>query len=116
VMLGASSIHMPRNAMLMVHNPWTLAIGDHNELAKASEDLEKMTSVMISTYASKTGKDEEEIRQVLDGETWMTADEALAFGLVDQVEEEKDEEALALAFAALDLSEFGETPEHVEKL
>ena len=116
VALGADELHMPEGAFLMIHNPWTIEIGDHNDMRKAADDSEKFAQQMAAVYARKTGKDEEELRSAMDEETWLSAAEALAWGFADKVDEEEDEDALAMAFAMVDLSEFSDTPEEVVQL
>ena len=62
-----------------------LAAADMRGLADV---LDKIAGTMLTTYAGKTGKTSEEIRPLMEAETWMTADEAREFGFVDEVGEE----------------------------
>lgn len=77
-----------RHGLVMVHNPWTGAIGDAATLEKEVELLRKIETQMVGIYMARTGLGEDAIREMLDNETWLNADEALAAGFVDRLEEE----------------------------
>lgn len=78
---------MPRSSLLMIHNAWTYAAGDANYLRKAAEDLEKITQPSIEIYKSVSNLSEEKIKEFMDAETWITADEALEYGFVTEIVE-----------------------------
>ena len=90
IAMAGDNIYIPKNAMLMVHNPWTVAAGNASELRKQADDLDKIGQSMKESYLSKTnGKlDQETLQKLLDDETWLSADEALAYGFADEVLEE----------------------------
>lgn len=73
--------------MLMIHNPWTMAIGNASELRKQADDLDKITESSIQTYLDTAGDklDEATLRQLMDDETWLTAKEAVGYGLATEV-------------------------------
>ncbi|WP_375335848.1 ATP-dependent Clp protease proteolytic subunit [Bacillus sp. WMMC1349] len=83
---------MPSNAMMMIHNPYMGMVGNATEFRKAADDLDKITESIVSTYLDKAGDklDDVTLHQLLDEETWLTADEALHYGLIDEVSESKD--------------------------
>lgn len=87
VACGADEVIARHNTNYMVHYPWTVAMGYADELRQAADNLEKITVPIVSVYKNQVkGKiDEEKIRQLMKDETWMTADEALEWGFVDQV-------------------------------
>lgn len=89
VAMAGDTVVMPRNAMMMIHNPWTVALGDAREFRKLAETLDGIRDAMIAAYESKTGKDRAELLPLLNAETWMTADEAVEMGFADQIEEKK---------------------------
>ncbi len=72
-------------ATLLYHNPATIAQGDHRELAKTAEFLEKLKENVIAAYVDATGKDAEEISALMDAETTYTAEEAIAAGWADSI-------------------------------
>ena len=75
--------------MLMIHNPWTYAVGNANELRKQADDLDQITKSSVQTYLAKAGDklDEQTLKQLMDDETWLTAQEAVDYGLADEVME-----------------------------
>lgn len=86
-MAGAKRI-MPRSSLLMIHNAWTRASGDADDLRKAAEDLEKITQPSVEIYTSVSNLDADEIKAMMDAETWIDADEALDFGFATEISEE----------------------------
>ena len=86
-MAGAKRI-MPRSSLLMIHNAWTWASGDADDLRKAAEDLEKITQPSVEIYTSVSNLDADEIKAMMDAETWIDADEALDFGFATEIIEE----------------------------
>ena len=86
-MAGAKRI-MPRSSLLMIHNAWTRAIGDADDLRKAADDLEKITQPSIEIYTSVSNLDADEIKVMMDAETWFDADEALGYGFATEISEE----------------------------
>lgn len=88
IAMAGDKVIIPRNAMLMIHNAWTFAVGNANDLRKQAEDLEKVNSVVINSYLDKNPDiDEDKLRSLMDEETWLTAQEAKDLGLVDEIAE-----------------------------
>jgi ATP-dependent Clp protease, protease subunit len=87
IAMAGDTIHMPKNSMLMIHNPWTLAIGNATELRKIADDLDRIGQSVKQTYLQKAGDklSDEELQEMLDAETWLSADEAYEYGLCDVV-------------------------------
>lgn len=88
VALGGKKLCMAKNAMLMIHNAWTFAMGNAEELRKCADTLEKVDGQLCSTYCQKSGMKPDECKQLMDAETWLTADEALAKKLCDEISSE----------------------------
>ena len=80
---------MPSNSMMMIHNAWTFTQGNANDLRKLADDLDKMDSSIRQSYLDKSnGKiDEETLIDLMNKETWLSADECLEYGLCDEVVE-----------------------------
>lgn len=89
VAMAGDRVIMPRNAMLMIHNPWTIAWGDANEFRRIADELDKIRESLVTVYEDKTGLDRDRIIGMLDAETWMTAEEAHELGFADEIEEAK---------------------------
>lgn len=85
---GAHKVVIASNAMLMIHNPWTYAAGDAEDLRKVATALDQAMEAIIAAYKAKAPDiDEIELRRMVNAETWLTANEAVALGLADSVGE-----------------------------
>lgn len=73
-------------SMLMIHNGWTFAAGNAKELRKAADDIEKMTEASVQIYLQSVSVEEAELRQLMDEETWIAADEAVSMGFATSME------------------------------
>jgi ATP-dependent Clp protease protease subunit len=85
IAMAGDKIKMPKNTFMMVHSPSAGLHANANELRDMADLLDKFESSLISTYVARTGKTAEEIKAILDAETFMTADEAVAMGFADEV-------------------------------
>ena len=90
IAMAGDTIYMPKNSMMMIHNPWTIAIGNAQEFRKKAEDLDRIGGSAVQSYLQKSGDklDETKLKEMLDAETWLSADEAFQYGLCDVVLEE----------------------------
>jgi ATP-dependent Clp protease protease subunit len=77
-------------AMVMIHQPHTIAIGDASAMRKTADILDKYSETLVDAYAAKMDASRDEILAMVAEETWFTAKEALAIGLVDEVVDIKD--------------------------
>ena len=83
---GAHKVVIAANAMLMIHNPWTYAAGDAEDFRKVADVLDQTMEAIIAAYKAKAPDiDEAELRRLVAAETWLTANEAVALGLADEV-------------------------------
>ncbi|MFR8547743.1 MAG: head maturation protease, ClpP-related [Lachnospiraceae bacterium] len=71
---------MSNASALMIHNPWTYTEGNAQELRKTADDLDKMTQLSVNAYKEHVNISEDEIKQLLDEESWLTPQEALEYG------------------------------------
>ena len=81
----ADYIYAADNSLYMLHKPSTFAYGNANDLEKAKQVLDKAEETLINNYMRHFTGTEDELRQLLADETWLTAEEALAYGLCDEV-------------------------------
>jgi ATP-dependent Clp protease, protease subunit len=86
--MACDKVYMPTNSMMMIHNPMGGARGDASDLRKMAEALDKVKDTLVEVYKSKTGKDDEELKKMMDDETWMTASDAIEMGFADELQEE----------------------------
>ena len=77
---------MNESSLLMIHNAWTWASGNAAELRKQAEDLEKITQASVEAYKAHSNLKEEEIKALMDAETWILPSEAISYGFATAVE------------------------------
>ena len=87
IAMSGDPVYMADNALLMIHNPWTLAAGEAKDLRKQADLLDTMKSNLIRAYQKKSGMEEKAISKLMDEETWLDAVEAVALGFVDAIED-----------------------------
>ena len=90
IAMAGDKVIMPSNTLMMIHNCWTFGVGNANELRKTASDMDKIMNAVIQCYLSKVNIAEDELRNLLDEETYLTADEALEKGFCDEVQELTD--------------------------
>ncbi|AVX90152.1 Clp protease ClpP [Pseudomonas koreensis] len=83
---GAHHVVIASNAMLMIHNPYTYAGGDAEDFRRVADVLDQTLEAIIAAYKAKAPNiDDAELRRMVNAETWLTANEAVALGLADEV-------------------------------
>lgn len=106
IAMAGNKIVMPKTSMMMIHNPWTIAMGNSDELRKVADDLDKMGETIKNAYLEKTNLDEKKLTKLMDNESFLSAEECFEYGfctlIEDATEESKEavEEALS-GFAKL---------------
>ena len=110
IAMAGTKVLMSPVAMMMIHNPATIAIGDTAEMKKAIEMLDEVKESIMNAYEIKTGLNRTKISHLMDAESWFNAKKAVELGFADEVlfdkgkeenseekEEEKEEELEALS-------------------
>nr|DAT17195.1 MAG TPA: Putative ATP dependent Clp protease [Caudoviricetes sp.] len=87
---AGDTVRMPKNALFMIHNPSTIAMGDSEEMRKQADVLEKYKNSITETYLQKVNIDKEKLSELMDNETWLNAEEALEYGFIDEIIENAD--------------------------
>jgi ATP-dependent protease ClpP protease subunit len=85
IAMAGDRVVMAKNAMMMLHNPWTMAFGDAAELRKMADVLDKYRDSIIDAYTDKSEKDKKAVMAILDAETWYTSQEAVDAGFATEV-------------------------------
>lgn len=88
IVMACDKVIMPSNAMMVIHNPMGLVAGNAGEMRKMADALDKVRETILAVYREKTGKTDEELIPLLDAETWLTAEEAIALGFADEMQAE----------------------------
>ena len=72
-------------AMMMIHNPATIAIGDSSEMKKAIDMLDEVKESIMNAYEIKTGLSRSRISHLMDAESWFNAKKAVELGFADKL-------------------------------
>lgn len=91
---AGKKVTMFSNSMQMIHKAWTFASGNADELRKIADDLDKIDSAVKASYKERFVGTDEELEDLIKTESWLNAEECLAFGFADEIfiEEEKEGE------------------------
>lgn len=84
IAMAGDEVVIPENAYLMIHRVSGMVAGDASDMRKNAEILEKIESGIVAVYVAKTGRDADEINEMMMDETWMTGPEAVALGFADR--------------------------------
>ena len=90
IALAGDEVYMAENAIYMIHNPWSWGEGDANDFRKKADQLDQAKQTLLNVYERKSEQDRDVISQMMDDETWMTAEEAKGFGFVDYISDDVD--------------------------
>ncbi|MBN3823862.1 Clp protease ClpP [Burkholderia sp. Ac-20384] len=85
ILMACDTIEMPSNAMLMIHNPHTVAAGEAGDLRKLADLLDSTSDNMLAAYVERSGRTDDEVRAIMDAETWLTAAQAKEQGFCDAI-------------------------------
>ena len=112
IAMAGNEIVMAKNAFLMIHNPWTYAAGEAKDLRKTADVLDKLKVSLSEVYANRSGLDIEEVNQMLDDETWFSAEEGIEKGMITSITENQT------ASAKFDpkIYNFKNAPEQIERV
>lgn len=89
IAMAASKVVMPRNTTMMVHNAAWAVYGNSKDLRKSADDLDIINAAMLQSYIVKAGDKltQEKLEELTDGETWLSAEECIQYGLADEYAE-----------------------------
>lgn len=102
---------MGQGAFLMIHNPWTVTMGNAEDLRKDAATLDKMRDSIVTFYQSKSTKSADELKELMDAETWISREMANDFGF-----EVEDYEGELKAAASLSRRAFAKAPDAAKAL
>ncbi len=128
IAMAGTTVQMSPVAMMMIHNPATIAIGDSSEMRKAIEMLDEVKESIMNAYEIKTGLSRSRISHLMNAESWFNAKKAVELGFADEIlfakgneeeeepEEEEDEEEKELKMEAVMFSRTAVTNSLLSKL
>ena len=85
IAMAGTSVQMAPTALMMIHNPLTVAIGDSAEMQKAIAMLDEVKESIINAYEIKTGMSRTKLAHLMDAETWLSAGKAIELGFADSI-------------------------------
>ena len=85
IAMAGNTVLMSPVSMMMIHNPATVAFGDHSEIQKAMDMLAEVKESIINAYVIKTGLSRSKLSHLMDAETWMDANKAVELGFADDI-------------------------------
>jgi len=87
IAMAGAPVYIADNALMMIHNPWTVSMGGSEDLRKEADLLDMLKVNLRNAYVRKTGMSETDISAMMDAETWLDAVDAVALGFADAIEE-----------------------------
>ena len=101
IAMAGTKVYMAPTALMMIHNPATMAFGDHVDMAKAIDMLNEVKESIINAYEIKTNLSHTQLSHMMDDTTWMNAKKAIELGFADDIltDEKRTVEAETYAFS-----------------
>jgi ATP-dependent Clp endopeptidase proteolytic subunit ClpP len=97
IAMAASTVKINSNGKFMIHRCWAAAVGNCQDFRSMADVMDLLDKDIAASYSEKTGKPESEMLALMDAETWMDAETALAAGFIDEIVEVKSKSAKAAA-------------------
>lgn len=110
IAMAGDTITMRSGSMMMVHMPLTLSQGNAEEMRKTADTLEKTGDSIVDIYSERTGIPSDEIRNIMNDETWLSAEEAVEQGWATKLDKK---EAVMNSVPKEILGRFSNVPKNV---
>lgn len=110
IAMAGDTITMRSGSMMMVHMPWTLSQGNAEEMRKTADTLEKTGDSIVDIYSERTGISPDDIRNIMNDETWLSAEEAVEQGWATKLDKK---EAVMNSVPKEILGRFSNVPKNV---
>lgn len=110
IAMAGDTITMRSGSMMMVHMPWTLSQGNAEEMRKTADTLEKTGDSIVDIYSERTGISSDDIRNIMNAETWLSAEEAVEQGWATKLDKK---EAVMNSVPKEILGRFSNVPKNV---
>ena len=85
VAMAGDNVRMSPVSLLMIHNASTCTSGDYRDMQHTADVLQTVNTAIMQAYIAKTGKTEDELKDMMDRETWLTANQCLENGFADEI-------------------------------
>lgn len=96
IAMAGKTVKMSPVAALMVHNCSTYASGDYRSMTHTAEVLKKINECLVQAYVQKTGMTQEDLLDMMDRETWLSANDCIKYGFADEIIRDDSEPQLIL--------------------
>ncbi|MDC7248432.1 MAG: Clp protease ClpP [Sphaerochaetaceae bacterium] len=83
IAMAGTKVLLAPTALMMIHNPMTVAFGNHEDMKKAIDMLNQVKESIINAYELKTNQPRSKLSKLMDSETWMNANKAIELGFAD---------------------------------
>ncbi len=113
IALACDEVEMSPDAFFMIHNAWSMVVGNKEDLTEQAALLAKIDDSIASDYAKRTGKTTDEVNAWMQAETWFTAQEAVDNGFADRMAPEKAKNATAKSW---NLAAFDNAPKALTEM
>lgn len=114
IALCGDTLTMSTGATLMIHQPWTIAIGNKSDLTKEINALDSLERAYRDIYMERFNGTEDELITLMDGETWLTAEDAERYGFATAAVEEEEQVSLAAEILNRKISHINQTEESID--
>jgi len=109
IAMAGDEIRISEGASMMVHKPWSIAVGDADDFRETAEVLDKLQDGIVNIYTARTGKTRAQVEKLVNAETWFLGKEAVEAGFADGVRPAKNKSKKAAASSMLAM--FNNTPD-----
>ena len=94
IAMAGDTVIMPKSSVMMIHNAWTIVLGNSEQLRKAADDLDIINQASTQAYLDRAGDKltPEKLKEMLDAETYLTAEQCIEYGLADAYSDGTDAE------------------------
>ncbi len=99
IAMAGTTVLMAPTSLMMIHNPMTMAFGNHEDMKKAMDMLDEVKESIINAYEIRTGLSRAKLSHYMDSETWMNANKAIELGFADDVLKDEKRAVTDEAFA-----------------
>lgn len=106
IAMAGDTVIMPKNAVMMIHNAWVIAAGNAAQLRKTADDLDVINAASVQAYLDKAGDklSPEKLTEMLDAETYLTAEQCIELGLADKYDDSEEAETDTAKAEAVELA------------
>lgn len=116
IAMAGETVNMGKTSMLMIHNCYTFAIGNSKELRKIADDMDVIMESIRKAYLDHVSISEDELKELLDSESYLTSDKCLEMGFCDNITDEKPKAEKSDDDGEEDTEGSTEDPEEDEKI